>query len=126
MTQLELNFKKKQRHIAWVCVGTSALEAVPTWFYAFRTYAKASEFTDKACAKTHGMMWEIYPCELEEPDEALANFEVCIKAIEVAYVFDPSRKPTAEEWMSNCNLAEPRSLDMVDNFINKLKAEVSK
>ena len=122
MKQLELSFKKKQRHIAWVCVGTSALDEVPTWFYAFRTHDKANEFVDKACTKTHGMMWEIYPCELDEPDEALANFEQCLKEAEAAYVFDPSqpvaefvsphsinmldeirprepRKPTAEEWL---------------------------
>ena len=91
MTQLELKFTRKQRHMAWVCVGTSALHVVPTWFYTFRTHEKAQAFVDMACEKTHGMMWEIYPCELEEPDEALRNFEECMKGVEDAYVFDPNQ-----------------------------------
>lgn len=94
MKQMELKFHKtKQRHMAWVCVGTSALHAVPTWFYTFRTHEKAQEFVDKACTKTHGMMWEIYPCELEEPDEALANFEQCMKAVEEVYLIDEIDNP---------------------------------
>ena len=115
MKQMELIFKKKQRHLAWVCVGTSAMDAVPTWFYAFRTHDKAHEFVDKACAKTHGMMWEIYPCELEEPDEALANFAVCMKAVEM---FDAAQPVT--------EFVEPRSLLTAENFINKLKEGVNK
>lgn len=111
MKQMELVFKKKQRHLAWVCVGTSALDAVPTWFYAFRTHDKAQAFVDQ----TKGVAWEIYPCELEEPDEALANFEVCMKAVEM---FDPSQ-PVRE-------FVEPRSLLTAENFINKLKEGVNK
>jgi len=108
MTQMELKFTKKQRHTSWVCVGKSALDAEPTWFYAFRTHAKASEFVDKACAKTHGMMWEIYPCELEEPDEALRTFEECKQRVERAFAFDPNQ-PVAE-------FVPPRSINMLDEI----------
>ena len=111
MTQLELNFKKKQRHLAWVCVGTSAMDAVPTWFYAFRTHDKAQAFVEQ----TKGVAWEIYPCELEEPDEALANFEVCMKAVEMFDAAQPVRE-----------FVEPRSLLTAENFINKLKEGVNK
>lgn len=111
MKQMELIFKKKQRHLAWVCVGTSALDAVPTWFYAFRTHDKAQAFVEQ----TKGVAWEIYPCELEEPDEALANFEVCMKAVEMFDAAQPVRE-----------FVEPRSLLTAENFINKLKEGVSK
>lgn len=111
MKQMELIFKKKQRHLAWVCVGTSAMDAVPTWFYAFRTHDKAQAFVDQ----TKGVAWEIYPCELEEPDEALANFEVCMKAVEMFDAAQPVRE-----------FVEPRSLLTAENFINKLKEGVSK
>ena len=106
MKQMELNFKKKQRHLAWVCVGTSAMDAVPTWFYAFRTHDKAQAFVDQ----TKGVAWEIYPCELEEPDEALANFEVCMKAVEM---FDAAQPVT--------EFVEPRSLLTAENFIAQLR-----
>lgn len=91
MTQMELKFTKKQRHTSWVCVGKSALDAEPTWFYAFRTYGKAQAFVEQA----KGVAWEIYPCELEEPDEALRNFEECKQRVERAFVFDPNQ-PVAE------------------------------
>lgn len=106
MKQMELIFKKKQRHLAWVCVGTSAMDAVPTWFYAFRTHDKAQAFVDQ----TKGVAWEIYPCELEEPDEALANFEVCMKAVEM---FDAAQPVT--------EFVEPRSLLTAENFIAQLR-----
>ena len=111
MKQMELNFKKKQRHLAWVCVGTSEMDAVPTWFYAFRTHDKAQAFVDQ----TKGVAWEIYPCELEEPDEPLANFEVCMKAVEMFDAAQPVRE-----------FVEPRSLLTAENFINKLKEGVNK
>ena len=106
MKQMELIFKKKQRHLAWVCVGTSAMDAVPTWFYAFRTHDKAQAFVDQ----TKGVAWEIYPCKLEEPDEALANFEVCMKAVEM---FDAAQPVT--------EFVEPRSLLTAENFIAQLR-----
>lgn len=106
MKQMELIFKKKQRHLAWVCVGTSAMDAVPTWFYAFRTHDKAQAFVDQ----TKGVAWEIYPCELEEPDEALANFEVCMKAVELFDAAQPVRE-----------FVEPRSLLTAENFIAQLR-----
>jgi len=84
MTQMELKFTKKQRHTSWVCVGTNEGATQPTWFYAFRTYAKAQAFVEQA----KGVAWEIYPCELEEPDEALRNFEVCKQKMEGVFVLD--------------------------------------
>jgi len=105
---MELKFTKKQRHTSWVCVGKSALDAEPTWFYAFRTYAKAQAFVEQA----KGVAWEIYPCELEEPDEALRNFEECKQKREGTYVpsegtfvFDPDQ-PVAK-------FVPPRSMEKV-------------
>lgn len=90
--QMELKFKRTQRHLAWVCVGTNEGATQPTWFYVFRTSEKADSFVDQA----KGVAWEVYPCELEEPRDALRNFEKCSKEIEEAFVFNPNNQPKGE------------------------------
>jgi lysophospholipase L1-like esterase len=62
----------KQRHTAWVCVGTNDGASAPTWFYAFRKWEDADEFTSGANDK---VSWEIWPCELMTVQETLANFK---------------------------------------------------
>lgn len=61
----------------WVCVGTTTLEAVPTWFYVFLTYEDANAFASNA----KGAVWDIYPCLPESPAQALANYKQCVEEI---------------------------------------------
>lgn len=68
----------------WVCVGTTTLEAVPTWFYVFLTYEDATEFTSNA----KGVVWDIYPCLPESPAQALANFKQCMGEIDAVMTGD--------------------------------------
>lgn len=63
----------KQRHTAWVCVGTNEGTSVPTWLYAFRKWEDANKFTTAADT----VSWMTYPCELMTVEETLANFKEC-------------------------------------------------
>lgn len=74
--------KTKQQHTTWVCVGTNHLEVVPTWFYAFRTSAKANAFVQAALARDASVEWEVYPCPLDEVGEALSVFGDALTAVQ--------------------------------------------
>lgn len=67
----------KQRHTAWVCIGTNHGQIVPTWFYAFRKWESAKSFMDAA---NDSVSWDLYPCEFMTVEETLENFRQCMNA----------------------------------------------
>jgi len=69
----------KQRHYAWVCVGTNEGSLEATWFYAFRTCEKAYAFTAKAFEMDASVEWLVYPCEFMSVEETLENMDYCLK-----------------------------------------------
>lgn len=65
----------KQRHTAWVTIGTNDGQIVPTWFYAFRKWENARAFMDAA---NDTVSWDLYPCEFMTVEETLENFNQCM------------------------------------------------
>lgn len=66
----------KQRHTAWVTIGTNNGQIVPTWFYAFRKWENAKAFMDAA---NDTVSWDLYPCEFMSVEETLENFKQCMQ-----------------------------------------------
>ena len=62
----------KQRHTAWVCVGTNNGEIAPTWFFAFRKWEDGTKFMDAA---NDTVSWELYPCEFMTVNETMEVFK---------------------------------------------------
>lgn len=65
----------KQRHIAWIAIGTNDGQIRPTWFYAFRKWENAKIFMDAA---NDTVSWDLYPCEFMTPEETLEDFKQCM------------------------------------------------
>jgi len=66
----------KQRHTAWVTIGTNDGQVLPTWFYAFRKWESAKAFMDAA---NDTVSWDLFPCEFMSVEETLENFKQCMQ-----------------------------------------------
>lgn len=73
---------RRQQHTAWLCAGTNRENVVPTWFYTFRTAQKANQFVVMTQKHAPHIWWEIYPCPLDEVDDAMAAFVCALDAVE--------------------------------------------
>ena len=65
----------------WVCVGKNDDELMPTWFYVFKSPEQSEEFVDRAHNERGGdeISWEIYPCQIESPKQAIEDFRMCLE-----------------------------------------------
>jgi hypothetical protein len=66
----------KQRHTAWVTIGTNDGQVLPSWFYAFRKWEDAKAFMDAA---NDTVSWDLFPCEFMSVEETLENFKQCMQ-----------------------------------------------
>jgi hypothetical protein len=69
----------KQRHTAWVTIGTNEGTTVPTWFYAFRKWENATAAIAAMDAADNTVSWDLYPCEFMSVEETLDNFKQCMQ-----------------------------------------------